>query len=125
MSWIETGQFVEQAPPERDGAEKRRFRYGSDRFAYRNVMERWSGLDRPQSALMLANFTTFAHFSVSSAMSLRKSAGEPASVELPKSASRALILGSARLAFIASLSLSTICDGVFLGAPTPYQALAS
>jgi len=36
-----------------------------------------------------------------------------------------LILGSARPALIVSLSLSIICDGVFLGAPTPNQALAS
>src|SRR5215831_17335074 len=37
----------------------------------------------------------------------------------------ALIVGSARPALIASLSLSTISAGVFLGTPTPYQKLAS
>ena len=40
-------------------------------------MECRSGADRPHSALMLAARITLAHFSVSSAMSLPKSAGEP------------------------------------------------
>ena len=48
------------------------------------------------SGLMPANLTTLPHFSVSSAMSLPKSAGEPGSTVPPRSASRALILGSAR-----------------------------
>src|SRR5262245_7322622 len=43
---------------------------------------------------------TLAHFSVLLAMSLPKSAGEPASTAPPRSASRALILGSARPALI-------------------------
>ena len=68
---------------------------------------------------MLAARITLPHFSVSSAMSLPKSAGEPASTVPPRSASRALILGSARPALISLLSLSTISAGVFLGAPTP------
>ena len=38
-----------------------------------------------------------------------------------QSASRALILGSAKPALISLLSLSMISAGVFLGAPTPYQ----
>ena len=71
------------------------------------------------SGLMPANLITLPHFSVSSAMSLPKSAGEPASTVPPRSASRALILGSARPALISLLSLSTISAGVFLGAPTP------
>src|SRR5262249_17768790 len=74
-----------------------------------------------QSGLMLAARITLPHFSVSSAMSLAKSAGEPASVVLPNSASRALILGSARPALISLLSLSTTSVGVFLGAPMPAQ----
>src|SRR6516165_1071279 len=78
-----------------------------------------------QSALMPMNFTTSPHFSVSSAISLPKSAGETTSGVPPKSASRALILGSARPALISLLSLSTISTGVFLGMPTPYQLLAS
>ena len=51
--------------------------------------------------------------------------GRAASTVPPRSASRALILGSARTALISLLSLSTISAGVFLGAPTPYQVLAS
>src|SRR6516165_2046853 len=71
------------------------------------------------------NFTTFAHFSVSSAMNLPNSAGDIGIGRPSRSASRALIVGSARPALIASLSLSTISAGVFLGTPTPYQKLAS
>src|SRR5262249_5129764 len=52
----------------------------------------------PQSALMPVNLTTLPHFSVSSAISSPKSAGESASGALPRSTSRALILGSARAA---------------------------
>ena len=74
---------------------------------------------------MLAARTTLPHFSVSSAMSLPKSAGEPASTVLPRSAMRALILVSARPALISRLSLSTISAGVPLGAPMPNQPLAS
>src|SRR5262245_61321624 len=77
------------------------------------------------SALMPANLITLAHFSVSSAMSLPKSAGEPAITVPPSSAIRALILGSARAALISLLSRLTISAGVFVGAPTPNQALDS
>jgi hypothetical protein len=68
---------------------------------------------------------TLPHFSVSSAMSLPKSADDPGSGVPPRSARRALILGSARAALTSLLSLSTISVGVFLGTPTPYQKLAS
>src|SRR5262249_39200045 len=78
-----------------------------------------------QSALAPVNLTTLPHFSVSSAMSLPKSAGEPASAVPPRSASRAFMLGSARAALTSLLSLSTISVGVFLGAPRPCQLLAS
>src|SRR5262249_8208257 len=88
------------------------------------VTEYWIGTPR-QSALMLAARITLAHFSVSSAMSLAKSAGEPGSTVPPRLASCALSLGSAWPALISLLSLSIICDGVFLGAPTPNQVLAS
>jgi hypothetical protein len=81
--------------------------------------------DRPHCALMLAARITLPHFSVSSAMNLPKSAGEPASTVAPKSASRALIVGSASPALISLLSLSMISVGVFLGAPTPKKPLAS
>ena len=80
---------------------------------------------RGHSGLRLAVRMTLPHFSVSSAMSFPKSAGEPPSTVPPKSASRALIFGSARAALISLLSLSTISAGVFPGAPMPYQALAS
>src|SRR5262249_15338759 len=84
------------------------------------------GRDRADhSALMPADLITLRHFSVSSAMSLPKSAGEPASAVPPRSASRAFMLGSARAALTSLLSLSTISVGVFLGAPMPVQKLAS
>src|SRR5215475_6493008 len=75
--------------------------------------------------LIPANLTTLAHFSVSSAMILPNSAGEPASTVPPKSASCAFILESARPALISLLSLSMVSVGVFLGAPIPYHVLAS
>src|SRR5262249_13798507 len=78
-----------------------------------------------QSALMPVNLITLPHFSVSSAMSLPKSAGKPASTGLPRSASCALIFGSARPALISLLSLSMTSVGVSLGEPKPDQALAS
>src|ERR1700686_3729680 len=77
------------------------------------------------SGLMPAVLITLAHFSVSSAMSLPKSAGELESTVPPKAASRAFILGSAMTALISLFSLSMIAAGVFLGAPTPCQLLAS
>src|SRR5262245_61155102 len=78
-----------------------------------------------QSGLAPENLTTFPHFSVSSATSFPKSAGEPASSEAPRSASLAFALGSARIALISLLSLSMMSSGVAFGTPTPYQALAS
>src|SRR5215472_19287023 len=83
-----------------------------------NVAARYSGF-APD------NFTTLPHFSVSSAMNLPNSAAVIGIGTPPRSSSRALIVGSARPALIASLSLSIICGGVFLGAPTPNQELAS
>src|SRR4051794_32429403 len=77
------------------------------------------------STLRLAARITLPHFSVSSAISLAKSAGEPVSTTPPASASRALNLGSESVALISLLSLSTISLGVVLGAPTPNQVLAS
>ena len=56
------------------------------------------GTDADHSALMPANPITLAHFSVSSARSLPNSAGEPETTVPPMSASRTLILGSARAA---------------------------
>src|ERR1700730_3123205 len=91
-------------------------------------------IDRHQSALMPAARITLPHFSVSSAMSFPKSAGEPASNVLPLSGRRAfdlgsesrpLNLGSASPALTALLSLPMISAGVFFGAPMPPQKLAS
>src|ERR1700686_5536160 len=67
-----------------------------------------------QSGLAPENLTTLTHFSVSSAMSLPKSVGEPARGIPPKSARRVFILGSARAALISLLILLTISSGVFL-----------
>ena len=74
-----------------------------------------------QSALILAARITLAHLSVSAAMSLPKSAGEPANTSPPRSAMRAFSLGSASAALISALSRSTISAGVLLGAPMPYH----
>jgi hypothetical protein len=68
---------------------------------------------------------TLAHFSVSAAMKWPKSADELRNGMPPTSASRAFKVGSVRQALIAELSLSMISVGVPLGAPIPYQALAS
>src|SRR5262249_52067865 len=84
-----------------------------------------STADRPQSALMLRARMTLPPFSLSSAMRLPKSGGGPTSGAARSWGSRALILGSARPALMALLSLSIICDGVFFGAPTPNHWLAS
>src|SRR5262245_43815219 len=77
-----------------------------------------------QSALAPENFTTFAHFCVSSEMNVPKSADEPVSIMPPSSVSLVFSLGAARPALISLLSLSMISAGVFFGAPTPYQVLA-
>src|SRR5262249_33961852 len=109
---------------ERSAAKFALIRPAGRHFAERTLRNIWPDRVR-HSALMLAARITLPHFSVSSAMSLLKSAGEPASAELPKSASRALILGSARPALISWLRFSTISIGVLGGAPMPYQLLAS
>src|SRR6476620_12107297 len=85
----------------------------------------WNAGLPAHSGLMLAARITLAHFSVSSAMSLPKSPGDPGSTVLPRSANRPLILESARPALISLLSLSMISAGVFLGAPMPSHTLAS
>jgi hypothetical protein len=78
-----------------------------------------------QSGLRPANFTTLAHFAVSSASNLPYAAGGPISTDEPKSANFAPSLGSASPALISLLSLSTISAGVSLGAPMPLEELAS
>src|SRR6516165_9638475 len=72
------------------------------------IMEYPDRATRPHSGFMPANFTTFAHFAVSSEMSLPKSAGEPASGVPPRSASCAFILGSATTELISLFNLSMI-----------------
>src|SRR5262245_4082868 len=82
-------------------------------------------VSRHHSGLILAARITLPHFSVSSAISLPKSAGEPTNTVPPSSASLALILGSARPALISWLSLTMISAGVLLGALIATNALAS
>src|ERR1700761_2743959 len=77
------------------------------------------------SALILANLFTLAHFSVSSAMNLPKSAGEPENTPQPRSSRRLRIAGSASAALTSLLSLATMSDAVPLGTAMPYQPLAS
>ena len=74
------------------------------------------------SGLMLAARTTLPHFSVSSAMSFPKSAGEPGSTAPPRSASCALILGSARAGVDLVVELINDLGGRVPGAPMPNQA---
>src|SRR5262249_28714704 len=64
--------------------------------------------------LMPATLITLAHFAVSSAMSLPKSAGAPASTIPPMSARRSMIFGSARPALGSLFRGSTIAAGGFL-----------
>src|ERR1700730_7151395 len=77
------------------------------------------------SGLMLAARIIWLHLSVSFASSSPSSFGVNGRGTLPRSAIRALIFGSARPALISQLSVSTISSGVPLGAPTPFQVLAS
>src|SRR6266511_2264234 len=53
-----------------------------------------STADRPHSALMPADLITLPHFSVSSAIKLSKSAGEPGRTVPPRAAISAFVLGS-------------------------------
>jgi hypothetical protein len=74
---------------------------------------------------MFAARMTLPHFSISVATSWLNMLGAPGRTAPSSSASRALIVESARAAFTARLSLSVTSGGVFLGAPIPYHALAS
>src|SRR5262249_44756932 len=75
--------------------------------------------------LMPANFTTLAHFSVSSAINVPNSVGVIGIGSALRPLIRTLTCGSARPAAILLLSLSMIAAGVPLGAPMPIQPLAS
>src|SRR5262249_35197329 len=84
----------------------------------------WSGLPG-HSGLMLAARITLLHFSVSLTMKVSKSAEVPANIALPRSERRACTWGSARIALISLLSLSTIAPGVLLRRPMVHHWLAS
>jgi hypothetical protein len=73
----------------------------------------------------LAVRTTLPHFSVSLAMCFAKSDGDPPNTVAPRSKNRAFSFESASPALISRLSLSTISAGVFCGAQTPNQPVAS
>src|SRR5262249_43695272 len=88
---------------------------GQSDFAERDLWNIWSQGAPHQSCLILDARITLARLSVSSAMSLPNSAGDPGSTTPPRSASRVLILGSARPALISLLSFSTISAGVAFG----------
>src|SRR5262245_66342224 len=92
-------------------------------FAERDGIFRRGRADH--SALMLANFTTLAHFSVSLARRRPKLVGGPGSIVPPMSASRAFALGSARIALISMLSRPMTSGAVSLGGMLPKNALAS
>jgi len=71
--------------------------------------------------LNLRELITFAHRSLSSAMSLRNSVGDIIRTGLPRFSSRSLIVGSASAALTSRLSRSMISLGVPAGAPMPDQ----
>src|SRR5262249_49752770 len=96
----------------------------SRHFAERDLWNVPAATER-HSGLIFANLITLAHFSVSSAMSLPKSAGEPGFGTLLNAAYRDLTSGSARPALISTLSFWMISTGVPFGAPKPPTALAS
>src|SRR5580704_1026143 len=77
------------------------------------------------SGLRFANLTTLPHFSISAAMKLPKSAGEPVITMAPNSASLPLSTESVSAALVSWLSLSMISAGVPVGAPMPAQDTAS
>src|SRR5215213_2436386 len=78
-----------------------------------------------QSGLMFAARITRLHFSVSSAISLANSAGDPGIGGAIRSARRARNAVSASAALISWLSFSVTMAGVPLGATRPHQPLAS
>src|SRR5215469_14313579 len=84
-----------------------------------------NGVPTAYSGLMFANLMTFAHLSVSLAISRPKSAGDPGNTVLPSAASCAFIFGSASARLVSVFIISTISAGVLLGAPSPVSRLAS
>src|SRR5450759_1729901 len=92
---------------------------GAGAVCVTETMEYRQLADHGPCSLMSASRITLAHFSVSATTRFSKSAGDIGTGTLPRFARRALILGSARAAFISLLSVLTISAGVFLGAPMP------
>src|SRR5262249_1388963 len=78
---------------------------------------------RGYSGLIPANLITLPHLSVSSAISLPKSADEPGRSDAPRSVNRVLIVGSASMALIAPLSLPTISVVVPPGAASDQRQI--
>src|SRR6186997_2279143 len=70
-----------------------------------------------QFAFAPENLTTFAHFSVSSTISLPNSAGDRDNAVPPSSVSFVLKPSSARMALTSVLSLSMMEAGVFFAVP--------
>ena len=76
------------------------------------------GSPKVRYSLIFAARMTLPHFSFSAAMNVPNSTGEVAKAVSPQSAIVCLILGSARPALIALLSISMIAGGVSFGANT-------
>src|SRR5262245_15516648 len=79
------------------------------------------GISLAHCTLIVAARIPLRRFSVSSATTLPKSAGDPVLMRNPRSSYFALISGRARDALISLLSTSTISAGIFLGPATPSQ----
>src|SRR5262245_32212580 len=83
------------------------------------------GIFGDHCSLMLAVRITLLHFSVSAMTNASKSAGEPETIVVPRSARRDVTWVSARLALISLLSWSTIPAGVLLRTPMAHHVFAS
>src|SRR5262249_53084347 len=77
------------------------------------------------TGLMPAYFTTLPHFSASSATNLAKSSAAMNIGSMPRPTRRAFMFSSESTVSISRSSFATTAAGVPLGAPRPYQLLAS
>ena len=91
----------------------------------RSATDRHQAVEHGYSTLRPANFTTFAHFSVSSAINVPNWAGVPLIGSPLMAAKRAFIAASAKAALVSLLRRSTISAGVLTGTASPYHWLAS
>src|SRR6266571_2791022 len=108
------------------GEGENRQRFGERRDLRRGEEQRAQRGERTDhSTLAPEATTTFAHFAVSAAMTLPKSAGVPLIGLPPSSARRASIAGSASARFTSALTFPMISAGVPLGMPMPNHAVAS